>query len=361
MEAVGPLQKEGICIFNNAVVSYPTRCLLQQNSSVFFCHLFEVFQQANVIFTREDMASTNLTEAEKLEPVIEPFCTRKVKWNQKEEVIFLSAVNVLVSVTAFLGNTLILVALHKQTSLHPPSKLLYRNLAITDLCVGIIAEPLNVASSMSVLNDICVYMEQISFITSGIFCSISLLTVTAISVDRLLALLLGLRYRHVVTFRRTLAFLIAFWVYSLVATLSSFGNPVIHTVFIYLTLTLCLCTLFFSYTKIFFTLRHNQVQVQDHLSQGQPNQIMNMTRYKRAVSNALWVTVTSVVCYLPFVIMEAVTRETDVTLSIFLTRQFVVTLVFLNSSLNPLLYCWKIREVRQAVKDSVRQLFCSPN
>ena len=91
------------------------------------------------MFTREDMASTNLTEAEELKPVIELFCARKVKWNQKEEVIFLSAVNVLVSVTAFLGNTLILVALHKETSLHPPSKLLYRNLAITDLCVGIIA------------------------------------------------------------------------------------------------------------------------------------------------------------------------------------------------------------------------------
>ena len=312
------------------------------------------------MFTREDMASTNLTEAEKLKPVIESFCARNVKWYQKEEVIFLSAVNVLVSVTAFLGNTLILVALHKEASLHPPSKLLYRNLAITDLCVGIIAEPLNVAYSMSVLNDICVYMQQISFITSGIFCSISLLTMTAISVDRLLALLLGLRYRHV-TFRRTLAFLIAFWVYSLVGTLSSFGNPLIHTVFVYVTLTLCLCTLFFSYTKIFFTLRQNQVQVQDHLSQGQQNQIMNMTRYKRAVSNALWVTVTSVVCYLPFVIMEAVTHETDVTLSISFSRQFVVTLVFLNSSLNPLLYCWKIREVRQAVKDSVGQLCCSPN
>ena len=312
------------------------------------------------MFTREDMASTNLTEAETLKPVIERFCARKVKWNQKEEVIFLSAVNVLVSVTAFLGNTLVLVALHKETSLHPPSKLLYRNLAITDLCVGIIAEPVNVAYSMSVLNEFCVYMQQISFITSGIFCSISLLTITAISVDRLLALLLGLRYRQVVTFKRTFAFLVAFWVYSIIGTLSSFGNPLIHKLVMYGTLTLCLLTLIFSYTKIFFTLRHNQVQVQDHLSQGQPNQIMNMTRYKRAVSSAFWVTATSVVCYLPFAIMKAVTHETDVTLLI--TWQFVVTtLVFLNSSLNPLLYCWKIREVRQAVKDSVRQLCCSPN
>ena len=49
------------------------------------------------------------------------------------------------SITPFLGNTLILVALHKETSLHPPSKLLYRNLAITDLCVAIIVEPLTVA------------------------------------------------------------------------------------------------------------------------------------------------------------------------------------------------------------------------
>ena len=359
-----PCRKKGFAFLIMQLPRSPTAVFaFTESGSVFFAICSRsINKRRNVMFTREDMASTNLTEAEKLKAIIERFCARKVKWNQKEEVIFLSAVNVLVSVTAFLGNTLILVALLKETSLHPPSKLLYRNLAITDLCVGIIAEPVGIAYSMSVLNDICVYMQQISFITSSIFCSMSLLTMTAISVDRLLALLLGIRYRQVVTFRRTLAFLIAFWVYSLVGTLSSFfGNPLIHTVFTYVTLTLCLVTLIFSYTKIFFTLRHNQVQVQDHLSQGQLNQIMEMTRYKRAVSNALWVTVTSVVCYLPFVIMEAVTHETDVTLSIFLTRQFVVTLVFLNSSLNPLLYCWKIREVRQAVKDSLRQLCCSPN
>ena len=186
---------------------------------------------------------------------------------------------IFLSVTAFLGNTLILVALHKETSLHPPSKLLYRNLAITDLCVGIIAVPLSVAYYISVLNergDICVYTYQISFIASNIFCSVSLLTLTAISVDRFLALMLGLRYRQVVTFQRILAFLIAFWICSVGTTLSSFGNPLIHVQkllwFTCVTLFLCLVILVLSYTKIFFTLRHNQVQVQDHLSQGQHTQ-----------------------------------------------------------------------------------------
>ena len=209
------------------------------------------------------------------------------------------------------------------------------------------------------------YTYQISFIASNIFCSVSLLTLTAISVDRLLALMLGLRYRQVVTFQRILAFLIAFCICSVGTTLSSFGNPLIHVQkllwFTCVTLFLCLVILVLSYTKIFFTLRHNQVQVQDHLSQGQHTQIMNMARYKRAVSSALWVTTTAVVCYLPYGVAETVILQEEMTLSIYLTEHFVTTLVYLNSSLNPLLYLWKIREVRQAVKDTLRHLCCSPN
>ena len=78
------------------------------------------------------------------------------------ELIFLLVLNISVSITAFLGNSLILVALQKESSLHPPSKLLYRNLAITDLCVGVIVEPVYVAYFMSVLSDkwdICLYAD----------------------------------------------------------------------------------------------------------------------------------------------------------------------------------------------------------
>ena len=57
-------------------------------------------------------------------------------------MICLIMVNILLSITTFLGNTLILVALHKESFLHPPSKLLFRCLATTDLCVGIIVQPL---------------------------------------------------------------------------------------------------------------------------------------------------------------------------------------------------------------------------
>ena len=161
------------------------------------------------------MAQTNLTDDENQKPL------RELGWSGEFirgvdcELIFLSAVNIFLSITAFLGNTLILVALHKETSLHPPSKLLYRNLAITDLCVGIIVEPLQVTYWTSVVKerwDIC-YLATLAAGFSGYtLCSVSLLTSAAISVDRLLALLLGLRYRQVVTLKRTFIAAIGFWI-----------------------------------------------------------------------------------------------------------------------------------------------------
>ena len=90
------------------------------------------------------MALTNFTEDDS-KTLEELSCSAESIRGVDGKLIFLSALNTFLSITAFLGNTLILVALHKETSLHPPSKLLYRNLAISDLCVGIIAEPLAVA------------------------------------------------------------------------------------------------------------------------------------------------------------------------------------------------------------------------
>ena len=99
------------------------------------------------------MALKNFTEHENHKTVQELFCTAAFVRGVESELIFLLVLDIFLSVTAFLGNTLILVALRKETSLHPPSKLLYCNLAITDLCVGIIAEPFAVTYLTSVVNE----------------------------------------------------------------------------------------------------------------------------------------------------------------------------------------------------------------
>ena len=266
----------------------------------------------------------------------------------------------LFSVTAFLGNSLILVSLHKESSLHPPSKLLYRCLATTDLLVGLVAQPLYATLRFSyfwTLEDrrISFYTNEAVVITSHMLCGVSLLTMTTISVDRLLALLLGLRYRQIVTLKRTYIILANFWVLSLVASLSTIFKTNITFSYGRILIPICLVISITSYTKIFSALRHHQAHVQDH-SQQQPSQpsALNVARYRKAVYSALWVQLALVVCYAPYGIVEIVLSKTYS--SHF--REITIVLVYFNSTLNPFLYCWKISEVRQVVKQTIRQALC---
>ncbi|XP_078342460.1 melanocyte-stimulating hormone receptor-like [Oculina patagonica] len=277
--------------------------------------------------------------------------------------IFLSALNSTLSITAFLGNILIIVALRKVSSLHPPSKLLLGCLASTDLCVGLIAQPLYVNYLLSPKRSKhCFFSAIVSNTIAILFCGVSLLTLTAISVDRLLALLSGLRYRHVVTLRKVWVFVVSFWLSS---TALAITLLFIYRIAIYIMcvlMLLCIVTTTVSYRKIYLKLRHHQAQVQDHVHQAQPADgtiPLNIARYRKTVSTALWFQITLLACYLPYCIVVILPITGLDTPFIDLVWSVTASLVFLNSTLNPFLYCWKIREVRQAVKRTIKQFICS--
>ena len=212
------------------------------------------------------------TEHEKL------FCSAEISDRQNQLICF-SALNILLSIVAFLGNTLILVALHKESSLHPPSKLLFRSLAETDLCVSIIVEPLAVVYWMFVVRrqwNMCRYTIFVLGVTGYTLVSVSLLISTAISVERLLALMLGLRYRQIVTLKRTYALITVFWVVSIVSLiLRFFINPESAPYIICTAIVLCLVTSSYCYTKIFLTLHHREHQVQTNNVQRERSQTID--------------------------------------------------------------------------------------
>jgi len=292
------------------------------------------------------------------------YCSPHITERVHSQLTSILAINVFVSISATLGNTLIIVALHSESSLHPPSKLLLRCLATSDLCVGVTSEPLAIIYWIAVLNkrwEICRVAGTINFISSYVLCSVSLLTLTAISADRLLALLLGLRYKQVVTLKRIYVVLSSFWVVSTVAATMSVYNSLITFSYGYIGIAVCLTTSVYCYTKIFLNLRQLQSQVEDHRVHKEVQSVtspLNISRYKKAVNTALWLQLTLVACYLPHGISGAL-MFTEVKLSptVFVAGQCTSTLIYFNSSLNPILYCWKIKEVKQAVKDTIKK-FC---
>ena len=278
---------------------------------------------------------------------------------------YFSAVNIFLSITAFLGNFLILFALSKESSLHPPSKILYRCLATTDLLVGLVSQPLFATYWMSVVYEhwsLCRYARGATYISSFALCGVSLLTLTAISVDRLLALLLGIRYRQIVTLKRTYIIAATFWILPVGAGSISISHSRIIRWYSIIVIALCSVISIASYTKIFRTLRHHQAQVQDHVQQ-QPSQTtaLNMERYRKAVSSALWVQLALAVCYVPkFIILVVINHSKTYSSRLVVIEIITSILVYFNSTLNPFLYCWRIREVRQAVKQAIQQALCFP-
>ena len=280
--------------------------------------------------------------------------------------IAIAAVNIVLSITASLGNILILIALRKVTSIHPPTKLLFQCLAITDLGVGLISQPLMATLILLVYNiDFKIWNFLYTYLTSLsiAFCGVSVFASTALSVDRLLPLFLGLRYRHVVTLKRIRAVLASGCLAVLLLMLVwNFDTKPARIIILIIFSTLCLSISLFSYTKIVLRLRQHQSSVRDNFQQGQANAggiPLNVERYKKTVVSIALVQLALVICYFPSNIFLILLHLRRIPPGIdWILFYYTGTLLFLNSSLNPFLYCWRIKEIRQAVKTTIRR-FCA--
>ena len=284
---------------------------------------------------------------------------------EKYYIYTLIPVNILLFLAAALGNALILVALPKVSSLHPPTKAMFQCLALTDLGVGVIAQPVFVIHLLSTVHELmqlCYTAVAINEAVAGSLLGVSLVTLTAISVDRLLALSLGLQYRFKVTLQRVRAMLIFFWFLNISLSIGRiYWNFFVISTAISAAIFSSLAISAFSYAKIYLTLRRRNAMQEDIVHQGHSNsedgmnRPLNIARYRRTVSTALYVQLSMIACYLPYGIISSIQYEKGYSPSINIASLLAGTLGGLNSALNPILYCWKINGVRQAVKNIVKQ------
>lgn len=277
------------------------------------------------------------------------------------QMTFLSVFNIFMSFAAVLGNVVIIDALSNDFFCRSSSKFFFRCLATTDICVGVILEPLTVCYWLSMVKERwnhCHSVVTAIFVIGNITTTVSLMTVTAIIIDRLLALQLGLRYKHVVTSRRIHITIAAFWIISSAATVISLLNFLAYLWYVYVVIALCLVTSSIAFAKLFCTLCGHQNQI---LSSEHQTTSLNLIRLKKEVSTAFWVKLTMVVCYLPHVIVGVVSQmlqdpSDPISSTFFITKASALTLFYLNSSLNPILYFWKIKSIRHTAKTRFKKL-----
>ena len=263
--------------------------------------------------------------------------------------------NSVFSIGTCIGNSIILYVIWKTQELHSPSFVLLFCLAASDLLVGLICQPSFVGLRIAELgNDSNVYctLAIIHVISSWTMSGASLLTLSAVSIDRLLAVTLHLRYSTIVTIPRVIHTVVCLWVFSISVVMLKFWitNWLVFPLMITL-ITFVVTTL--STLKIFQIVRRHQRQITQQQRSVQNNTI-NVLKCRKSAMTVLYVYGLFVIFYLPVFVIMLIQTFTGITKTTMTAFNYVATAVFFNSFLNPVVYCWRIREIRRAVKNVFR-------
>ena len=276
-----------------------------------------------------------------------------------EFYIVACVLNALFSLTAFAGNFLVLGAIWRTPSLHQPINILLFGLSLSDLGVGLIIQPFFIAavtyevSTGRYPNDPWIIFRTIQ----AVFISATLLTLTSVGVDRCLALLLHLKYVAMVTVKRTIIVLCVIWVTSMVYGLTVIIDRDMHRVIVVCMTAFCIVVNISTYSTIYRICRRHRIQIQNQAQVQQVPEAFDMTRYKKSLITMIVLLILLILCYFPYICMRAVANSANWSPSYTsLMMRWSASLVYLNSSVNPLLFCWRLPAMRIAMKEYLQSL-----
>ena len=271
--------------------------------------------------------------------------------------------NIGLMLTATLGNISILLSFALVSSLRSTSNYLLFGLALTDLGVGLVVHPLYIFVLFSVYTNsvphctvLVVYSISVSFLGG-----VSLLYIAMIGLDRYLTIRLHLRYAQIVTEKRAAIIQIAIWVINALLCFVWLAGFRAYSTLAAALIAISLLGTCIVYIKIYQVVRRHKTQIQDQMtvSQMSQNEISRLKRSRKSAINSLYVFFVFMLCYLPLFVATGINNmSSSSNTAAALAYEFSLTLLLSNSSLNPLLYCLRLREFRSAVKKTYRRIFC---
>ncbi len=265
-------------------------------------------------------------------------------------------------------NIVTIHALRKTTSLPKPLRSLLLSLAVSDLGIGLLGQPLHISYKAKELHvqgnspSHGILILSTNVVLNILFLS-SFYTIMALSADRFLAIQKPLRYENIVTHKRVVVVVTLIWLFSIFLALCTafvftLNIALVITVIVY---TICFLATTWSSYKTYSTVRYHRMQIQAQAQQvAQNSEMVNIASLGKSLQATFCIYLAFWICYLPnFFIFVAllINRNQSVIISKLQLYDFSKTLVFLNSSLNPVIYCWKMRHIRHSIIGILRSIF----
>ena len=295
------------------------------------------------------------------------------------------AVNAVFSCLAFAANTLIMVTILRTPSLRSPTFYFVFGLAVSDFGVGLLAQPLYVLHKITGLymNTKLDCVAGISFVlVSNQLAGVSCLTMTLISVDRFLALFLHLRYNELMTLFRAKIALVCAWILTAFSNIAWVLNLQVYLLLAASGFSLFLIITLFSYVMIFCNVRKHRHKIQeqsiavsnlratcsqDNSTQDNPTSSkttndrsngkrLDSVAYKKSVKNMFLVYFAFLLCSLPLMCVLGLSSILGRNTAVETAFNFTLSLVFIESTVNPFLCCILMKDLRKEVWKTLRRM-----
>ena len=257
---------------------------------------------------------------------------------------------------SIIGNALVLAAILKTPSLRSPSVIFLCSLAVSDLLVGLVVQPAYIAEQ--IVRTVSALQEAVTAMGFA-GCGVSLWTMTAITVDRFLALHYHLQYPNLMTTSRAIYTIVTIWCIITLFSFSVLWSPRIYYFLGAFCITICLLVCLFCFIKIYRIVRRHQVQIhvqQQAVENSTDTNKQQIRQSTKSAKNIFIYFLVMILCYTPLFFVYIISAINNLNSIVLWT--FPVTVAFMNSSINPFLYCWRTPELRRAVFKTARLLFC---
>lgn len=260
---------------------------------------------------------------------------------------------------AAIGNGFVTLTTIKTPSLQKPSFVLLSCAAFADSLTGFLAQPVAMASFAAKLRrqfSAACWLDVVKECLGWLFGGISVSILAFLSVERYLALRLGLRYQTVITVKRVLLIVIFFWLALLILgtfrflVISNKTYVAIHLPFMFLSLLILTAT----YCRIYFFIKRHRLKLSPAENQ-KPNSF-DVAKYKKITLAVLYIVCFYWLFFAPFVCVLFAYLLSGFTERVEGAYYITTTLIRANAAVNPLLYCWKLRALRQAVWKNIKDI-----
>ena len=276
--------------------------------------------------------------------------------------IFNIIINSITCPFTVLLNVLVIMAVKSRPRLQSKANILLACLAVTDAATGLIVQPAfilwMILKLLGIDNQSRVVSEFImSNLLRAMFVSSSL-HLALVTFERLVAIKFTMHYTVYVTSKHIKVAVTAFWVIALLSVVLRFvtGKVFLSNIVTGFALITCVVFIAFSYTMLYReTRRHEKMIKAQQLPQGE---VERFAKESKALKTTVYVVGAVVMCFMPVVVHLLVSTILKVFGHWMQFRQSSVYDVFvptfrtcgvLNSLLNPLIYCWRQREMRRFI------------